>query len=302
MAELNLRFYNGMDAYSDGVIEDEFLAIVEQCKDIHSLLSGDSRWPILYHFSPERRNLLAWYPFNRESALLEVGAGCGALTGLFCEKVAHVSAVELSKKRSQIVCKRYSHCDNLEVFAGNIVDIKFPHLFDYITLIGVLEYTKSFIKTSNPYTHLLGKLATCLKPGGKLFVAIENKFGIKYFAGAKEDHTGYSFDGIEGYLNTNKAETFSKEELSGFLRQAGFSHLQFYYPYPDYKLPAEIFSDSYQPDINHIVQDAPNFDHDRLKIFSERLSLINIIRNKKFDFFSNSYLVIAQLNTPCNTG
>ena len=34
------------------------------------------------------------------------------------------------------------------------------------------------------------KVSSCLKPGGKLYVAIENKLGLKYFAGCSEDHLG----------------------------------------------------------------------------------------------------------------
>ena len=44
-------------------------------------------------------------------------------------------------------------------------------------------------------------------------MAIENKLGLKYFAGCKEDHVGRMFEGIEGYKNTSGVETFSKREL-----------------------------------------------------------------------------------------
>ena len=293
MAEINLSYYKGTDLYTDGAVEDEILDIVQQRKPFRTVLEKDNRWPVLYHLSPERRNLLEWYPFRQKAALLEIGAGCGALTGLFCEKVAHVSAVELSEKRSRIVYERYQDVDHLEVIAGNVMDIEFSRLFDYVTLIGVLEYAKSFIDASNPYRDLFEKISTVLKPGGNVFVAVENKFGIKYFGGAREDHTGRAFDGIEGYTTVAHVETFSKDELSELLQESGYSSIQFYYPYPDYKLPDEIFSDACQPELNHILQDAPNFDQERMRLFSEKKALVNIIKNRKFDFFSNSFLVIA---------
>ncbi len=291
---LNLDFYKGKDIYSDGDIEEEILSIVKGTDDFTNILANDNRWPILYHLSPERRNLLEWYPFNKEANLLEIGAGCGALTGLFCEKLNKVIAVELSKRRAEIIKQRHKYADNLEIIVGNIIDIEVNTKFDYITLIGVLEYTKSFMKTKKPYSTIFNKIKNMMKQEGKLIIAIENKFGLKYFSGAKEDHTGKMFDGIEGYINTDTVETFGKEEIIELLKNNNFTDIKFYYPYPDYKFPGEIFSDKYLPDINKILPDAPNYDSDRYKLFNERLAFFNITKNKKFDFFSNSFLIITK--------
>ena len=37
---------------------------------------------------------------------------------------------------------------------------------------------------------MLQRVRSLLKPEGKLIVAIENQLGLKYFAGAPEDHLG----------------------------------------------------------------------------------------------------------------
>lgn len=292
MPTLNLQYYKGPDAYSDGAIEDELLKLVEKPREFMAVLARDDRWPLLYHLSPERRNLLEWYPFRRDAALLEIGAGCGALTGLFAERVAQVTAVELSAKRSRIIERRYADRPNLEIMAGNFTNMAFERSFDYITLIGVLEYTRAFIQTPDPYGRLLRRLAAVLKPGGVLIVAVENRLGLKYFAGARDDHTGRQFDGIEGYPGGG-AETFSRDELSQLLRVGGFAEQAFYYPYPDYKLPAEIFSDACLPTTNHMLADAPNYDQERLNLFSEQRAWATIIRDGKFPQFANSFLVLA---------
>ena len=317
MPTLNLQYHKGPDAYSDGAIEDELLQLVEKPLEFMAVLARDDRWPLLYHLSPERRNLLEWYPFRRDAALLEIGAGCGALTGLFAERVAQVTAVELSAKRSRIIERRYADRPNLEIMAGNFTDMVFERSFDYVTLIGVLEYTRAFIRTPDPYRKLLSRIAAVLKPGGVLFVAVENRLGLKYFAGARDDHTGRQFDGIEGYpayiatqpaVATRQrcgrvrsiagrpgggAETFSRDELSQLLRVGGFAEQTFYYPYPDYKLPAEIFSDAFLPAANHMLADAPNYDQERLKLFSEQRAWATIIRAGQFPQFANSFLVLA---------
>ena len=292
MPTLNLQYYKGPDAYSDGAIEDELLKLVEKPLEFMEVLARDNRWPLLYHLSPERRNLLEWYPFRRDAALLEIGAGCGALTGLFCEKMARVTAVELSEKRSRIIERRHADSPNLEIMAGNFTDMSFDRAFDYITLIGVLEYTRAFIRTPDPYGRLLSRIAAVLKPDGVLFVAVENRLGLKYFAGARDDHTGRQFDGIEGYPGGG-VETFSRDELRGLLRAGGFAEQTFYYPYPDYKLPTEIFSDAFLPAANHLLADAPNYDQERLKLFDEQRAWATIVHDGKFPQFANSFLVLA---------
>jgi SAM-dependent methyltransferase len=294
MPTLNLQYYKGPDAYSDGAIEDELLQLVGKPREFMAVLARDDRWPLLYHLSLERRNLLEWYPFRRDAALLEIGAGCGALTGLFAERVAQVTAVELSEKRSRIIERRYADRPNLEIMAGNFTDMVFERSFDYVTLIGVLEYTRAFIRTPDPYGNLLGRIAAILKPGGVLIVAVENRLGLKYFAGARDDHTGRQFDGIESYPAGGGAETFSRDELSQLLRVGGFTEQTFYYPHPDYKLPVEIFSDACLPSANHVLADAPNYDQERLKLFNEQRAWATIIRDGKFPQFANSFLVLAK--------
>lgn len=290
---INLDYYKGTDLYSDGDIENEMLEIFQKGLDPEEVIKKDNRWPILYHLSPQRTYLLEWFPFRKDETLLEIGSGCGALTGLFCEKLEKVTAVDLSKRRSQINQARNSKHDNLEIMVGNINDVVIKDKFDYVTLIGVMEYTKSFIDAKDPYAELFNKIKKWLKPNGKLIIAIENKFGLKYWAGAREDHTGNLFDGIEGYKGNSKVETFSKLELSDLLIGNGFDKVDFYYPYPDYKLPDLIYSDEYLPDVNDVLKPADNYDQERMVFMDEPTVLSGLIKNNMFGFFANSYLIIA---------
>ena len=52
--------------------------------DVEKILAEDDRWPGLYHFSPVRQNILGWYPFKKDASVLEIGAGCGAISGVLC--------------------------------------------------------------------------------------------------------------------------------------------------------------------------------------------------------------------------
>jgi SAM-dependent methyltransferase len=294
MTKLNLEFYKGADLYSDGDIEDEILEIVKNNNDFTDILQKKNNWAIMYHLSPVRRNLLQWYNFDKEKSLLEIGGGCGVFTGMFAQKLREVKVIELSRRRAEIIYKRHANYENLEIFVGNLNDIQFEQQFDYITLIGVLEYAGKFTDGNNPFKKFLENVKQLLKPDGKLIIAIENKFGLKYWAGAGEDHTGRNFDSIEDYPNYKGVQTFGKYELDKLVKSVGFNTTEFYYPMPDYKLPNIIYSDDYLPDEKAIFNAvSPNFDQPRYNLFNESLAYKNIIKNKMFDFFANSFLVFV---------
>ncbi|AIQ14752.1 class I SAM-dependent methyltransferase [Paenibacillus durus] len=293
--KFNLKFYSGNDEYSDGDIEDEILSIVKQGEaEIEERLMNDNQWPILYHLSPYRHNLLDWYSFKKNCSILEIGAGCGGVTGVLCEKAKQVTAVELSKRRAEINAYRNFNRENLEIIVGNFEDMEFGEKFDYITLIGVLEYAGKFTKSPEPYKKFLENIKKFLKPDGELIIAIENKFGLKYWTGKKEDHTGISYEGIEGYLNDKGVRTFSKCEIRKLLSEVGFKEIEFYYPMPDYKLPTQIFSDSYLPKVGDLDKDAPSYDAEQIIAFQEYFAYNNLIQDNQFDYFANSFLLFCE--------
>ena len=71
-------------------------------------------------------------------------------------------------------------------------------------------------------------------------------------------------------------------------------NIEFYYPYPDYKLPDEVYSDEYLPDVTSLLRNAPNYDQETFEFFNERFVWRNIIKNHHFDVFSNSFLIVAE--------
>ena len=291
---LNLTFYKGEDLYSDGDVEDRLLQLCESGRDLNEILRENDDWAILYHLSDIRENVLDWYDFDSEGTLLEIGAGCGAVTGLFCRKTAHVTAIDLSKRRSSINAARNGKYGNLEIMVGNFQDIQIEKKFDYVTLIGVLEYSGYYISSDTPYRDMLRKVKNYLKPGGKLLIAIENKFGLKYWSGAAEDHTGGLFDGIENYAGVKGVYTFSRPEITELLESAGFSSNTFYYPMPDYKLPDAVYSDDFLPKPGMLENVSVAYDRDRYQMFRESTAYEALIRDGQFPYFANSFLIISE--------
>ena len=290
---LNLKYYKGEDLYSDGDVEDELLSIVSENEDFTEILKNDDRWPILYHLSPIRENLLEWYDYKKDASILEIGAGCGAVTGAFCKKMKRVVGIELSKKRSLINANRNGKYGNLEILVGNFEDIVIDEKFDYVSLIGVLEYSPLYISSDNPFEDMLRKAKGMLKENGKLIIAIENKMGLKYIAGATEDHTGKAFDGINGYVGVKHVKTLSKNELEGLLRNVGYSEWEFYYPFPDYKMPTIVYSEKMQPKAGDLRNIVNVYDRDRYITFDEQAAFDQLCEDDKFEYFANSFLIFA---------
>lgn len=290
MAILNLNFYKGEDNYSDGDIENDILYMVKNGRYTENDLLNLNSYPVLYHLSHLRENILNWYPFNSEGSVLEIGAGCGAITGLLCDRLKRVVSVDLSKRRSKINFERNSTRDNLEIFVGNFNEMSFDTKFDYIILNGVFEYAISFTDGCQPYEIFLNYIKTFLKPNGIILIAIENRLGLKYFAGAREDHTGRFFSGINDYEDTDFVKTFTKGELINILKVCELTNYKFYYPYPDYKFPNEIFTD-YSINSGKYGKKYSVFDAERLQLFLEDRVNSTLANEGIMQYFANSFLI-----------
>lgn len=227
---------------------------------------------------------------------MEIGCGMGAITNVLCDECKDVTAVELSRKRATATLLRCREKENLEIIVGNLNDIEFEKKFDYITLIGVLEYQGTYTESTNPYMDFLVKIKQLLKPDGKLLVAIENQYGLKYWCGMPEDHVGIPFEGINQYRDVERGvRTFSKTALDTLIKESGFHNTYFYYPYPDYKLPTVIYSQDVLPSKKDTInsenfRDYSSADKNTL-IANEKKLYMDIVENGVFEFFANSFLV-----------
>ena len=150
-----------------------------------------------------------------------------------------------------------------------------------------------YINDEKPFETMLERAKSYLKPDGKLIIAIENKYGMKYWAGATEDHTGGMFDGIQNYKGVDRVRTFSRGKLESMMINAGFNQNDFYYPIPDYKMPSVIYSDEYLPSEGNIRNVINNYDRDRYLFFDEELAFDSVCEDDLFKEFANSFLVIS---------
>ncbi len=230
-------------AYSDGdEVEQRIEAALRDSVDL-SLFSIELRrhqtdWPSIYHLSPARANLLRPMARLFEGAkILEIGAGCGAITRYLGEQGGEVLALEGSPRRARIAASRCRDLPNVAVACDRFDAFDPKQRFDVITLIGVLEYARLYTGGADAVQETLRKAFSLLSDDGVLIVAIENQLGLKYFAGVHEDHLGRAMAGIQDHYDAEGVVTFGKGELDARLRRAGFATVEFALPFPDYKLP-----------------------------------------------------------------
>jgi 2-polyprenyl-3-methyl-5-hydroxy-6-metoxy-1,4-benzoquinol methylase len=295
-------------SYSDGDENERTLCELMQKISDRSVGSEEfskftNSWVNLYHLSPKRVDLLR--PFEahlKGKRLLEIGSGCGAITRYLGELGCEVVALEGSFNRAKITAARCRDLKNVQVVCSNFESFVSEEKYDFVLLIGVLEYCNLYINSENPSQAILSMVRNLLTIEGALIIAIENKLGLKYWAGAPEDHIGVPYFGIENKYQENTVITFGKEELEDNLKEAGFYSNKFLFPFPDYKFSEVIITErgTREKKLNLadlIFEKIDYFQGDYyVSNFSTTLAAENIAKNSLLEGLSNSFLVISSLN------
>jgi len=289
--------------YADGA-ESEVLRLLRESDSVSSVSSiafdRYEEWPIRYHLSPERGNLLRHLDFTGLD-VLELGAGMGAASRLIAETARRFTAVEGSSDRLEALKERLRGLDHWEAVLANAQDYRPSAKFDVVCLIGVLEYAEVYIDAGpddSPTLWLLKHAKSLLREGGQLIVAIENRNGLKYWSGAPEDHTGTMYHGICGYGPDRTIRTFSRKVLSDHLAAAGFGDIEEFYPWPDYKTPSSVVHKSLADRFPFLAADiaADATAHEGLTrgvFFPLTLALREVARSGLFCDLANSFLFVC---------
>jgi len=295
--------------YSDGDdVENRLFAVIEGASDCgvgsQELESGVRDFPSRYHLTSRRANLLRPVQNVLRERVVEVGAGCGALTRFLGEGGAEVWAVEGSARRARICSARCKDLGKVKVFCSNIEGFTPPVRFDAVVLVGVLEYSPMFLGVNGGVGGMLELCRGLLTDDGVLIVAIENQLGLKYFAGAPEDHLGIPFLGINDGYTSGGTVTFGRIELEREMRMRGFAACEFLYPFPDYKFPRVVLHPAAcrEPRLNlgsiirTCVAEDQSIPYER--VFAEEMAWPVLARNELLEHVANSFLVVASKKKP----
>lgn len=152
-------------------------------------------------------------------------------------------------------------------------------IIDTAILIGDFDDTEALIM----------RLKEKLSDRGYFVIACENRMGLSYLAGRRDDTDGEFFSGLEG-----KSRAHSLKEWKRLLLSCGLTDYEFFYPYPDYKLPLCIYSDKFLPRQEELNRNIWNYDTDRAVLFNEEKAFDSIIDEGLFPELSNAFLIMPE--------
>lgn len=203
-----------------------------------------------YIFNLSRYDWRFILPINRNSRVLDVGAGFGAAAIQVAKDAGLVVALETTLERLQFL-ELWRKNENLENIVPILVGIKDAPLpekfFDVIIMSGVLEWlgTSNSGDPAKVQQFVLQKCRKLLKDDGTLYIGIENRIGFNYFLG-DVDHNGLRFTSLMPRVIANfyskirnkgeyRTYTYTYNGYKNLLKKAGFTDVKFYFPLPLYR-------------------------------------------------------------------
>lgn len=193
------------------------------------------------------------FPLQPEWRILDIGAGWGSLSVTLASLCQEVVALDSVLERARFIQTRISQdgIQNVHPIHGNLASPPIAYnYFDLATMNGVLEWLGwSDLSRNTRYIQLemLGRVFDLLKPGGYLYIGIENRFSISYWLGAM-DHSYQRYTSllprplahlvthlIRGH--TYRTYTYSPIGYRKLLRKVGFTGIDFYGVMPTYSRP-----------------------------------------------------------------
>ena len=163
-------------------------------------------------------------------------------------------------------------------------------MWDYIVVSDTFARVPTIFEGKTPYHRFFEEIKKHLNPKGHVILAVDNRYGLTYFAGSKERLTGKYFEGLEGYGHSEGVCTFSKEAVLELAKEAGFAAAKTYYPYPNYRYMTALYTDAYLPLPGELSKNLCNYEEERAVLFDETAVFDGLIKEGKFQEFSNSYL------------
>ena len=104
--------------------EQEIADVILNVNSEHySEVLQDASWELFYQLSSMRESLLNWYDIDKNSDILQISDGFGALTGVLARNSQCVTVLERFLERAQCIAKRYENFDNIFIKVGNIEDL-----------------------------------------------------------------------------------------------------------------------------------------------------------------------------------
>ncbi len=165
--------------------------------------------------------------------------------------------------------------------------------YDLITLVGTLENLSSVMTGKLSAERFLQIVKQHLKPQGTIMIAVDNKYGLKYWAGCRDEKSGQFFGGLKSYKDEEDSGSYTLDSLKKLLETAGLGEMTCYYPYPEYRYVRCLYSDDFLPERGELTNSVDGYGESRMKLFDEIQVYDSLIEDGMFHLFSNAYLIVC---------
>ncbi len=215
----------------------------------------------LFTHAPSRADGTFYLSLTKKSTVLDLGSGLGSYSFALSSRVKRVISADSSSEFLEFISMRAKQDDCKNISAVHIDPLDYGKLpfsdksFDAVIMNGVLEWVGAHAKKGDPLKiqrKCLQEVNRVLKPNGEVWIGIENRFGLRYWLGATDDHLKYYSSKRVKYTSifprfianfiTKKTigipyrtYTHSFWGYRRLLRSAGFLDAEFYYPESDYR-------------------------------------------------------------------
>ena len=218
-----------------------------------------------YLFDPRRiAGLFHYYDPDRNESCLDLGSGWGTLSfGLrhFYRQVYSMDGV-YERLRFQAIRMEQEKVENVRIIKGSMLKLPFrDNSMDVVIVNGLLEWIGLSDDVTHPRTlqiRFLQDVKRVLKPGGRIFIGIENRFGADQFLGTI-DHSGVKYTSLLPRSVANlvvrhakrlkrasviskahteyRTWTYSSWGYRRLLNEVGFIHPEIFWTWPSYNYP-----------------------------------------------------------------
>ncbi len=269
-------FVADVEGYWSNLTKAENKVILESLKNdsARETLLRYQPWIENVIYSPKRQAGLELLQLQGDEVCIDYGCMWGALTVPLALRTRFVLSVDQTLESLQFLKARLrdESVDNVALLRNDLRKMPvFPeHVrVDIAVVNGVLEWIPEIgdieLKTYYGRRHMkaysgcpgeqqeafLRRVHENLNEEGRLYLAIENRFDFKMFLGIRDPHSNTLFTTIlprkvANWLSLAKLGrsyvnwTYSFGGIASLLKRAGFSRVELYMCFPDYRFPERI--------------------------------------------------------------
>jgi SAM-dependent methyltransferase len=253
----------------------------------------------------ERANWHLLLGLTSGGRVLDVGAGTGTNSHALASHYSEVVALEPVQERVDFMRLRFAQegLSNIRIVRGSLWDVPFgPQSFDVVVMNGVLEWIAEG-QTGDPgqlQAKALQKIYRLLKPGGQLYIGIENRLAIGNFIGYPDPHCRLPWVTIlprrlahwycksRGLSHGYRNYLYSSRGYRKLLRTNGFRNIEIYVALPSYNHPRFLV-----PMRNNVFSHCIRNFYETGRRWPRSLAHRALLRSGALKYLEYSYIILA---------